>query len=59
MIRFIKTPDRVIVTKEKKDQGGRGLYLCPDPACLREAARKKRVSPLDGDTLMALDLGSF
>ncbi len=59
MIRFIKTPDRVVVPKEKKDQEGRGLYLCPGPGCLREAQRKKRVSPMDRDTLMALDLGLF
>ena len=59
MIRLIKTPARVFVTRKGKDQEGRGLYLCPNPGCLRKAERKKRVSPLDGDIRMALDLGSF
>jgi uncharacterized protein len=43
MIRFTKTPDRMVVLKEKKDQKGRGLYLCPDPNCLKKAERKKGV----------------
>ncbi len=58
MIRFIKTPDRVFVPKERKDQVGRGLYLCPKPDCLRKAERKKRVSCADGAIGMALDSGS-
>ncbi len=58
MIRFIETPDRVFVPNGRKDQGGRGLYLCPNPDCLREAERKKRVSSLDGAMRMVLDLGS-
>lgn len=57
MIRFIKTPDRVVVPEERKDQKGRGSYLCPNPGCLREAERRKRVSPLDGAIRMALNLG--
>ncbi len=57
MIWFIKTPDRVVVQGRKKDQKGKGFYLCPNPGCLREAERKKRVSPLDGVIRMALDLG--
>ena len=47
MIRFTKTPDRAVVLKEKKDQKGRGLYLCPDPNCLKKAERKNGVGFLD------------
>jgi len=47
MIRFTKTPDRMVVLKERKDQKGRGLYLCPDPNCLKKAERKKGIGFLD------------
>ena len=46
MIRLTKTPDRVVVPKERKDQKGRGLYLCPDSSCIRRAERRKGVGPL-------------
>ena len=55
MIRFTKTPDRVFVPKERKDQEGRGLYLCPNSSCLRKAERKKRVGVLHELALTAFD----
>ena len=47
MIRLTKTHDRWVAPQEKKDQQGRGFYLCPDLKCRKKAERKRGIGPLD------------
>jgi hypothetical protein len=45
MIRFtLSTDGRAHVTKGNNGNG-RGFYLCPDPACLAAAKKKRRLDP--------------
>lgn len=40
MVRFVlKKEERPLLPADKKE-GGRGIYLCPDPSCLTMARKK-------------------
>lgn len=39
MIRVVRSPKGTISTDSKGKAPGRGVYLCPDPECLRKAER--------------------
>ena len=43
MVRLIQMSEGVMVLDGKKILPGRGVYLCPDPACLRMARKKGRI----------------
>lgn len=48
MIRFTRIFDGGQMRLIQSRQGGRGIYLCPDPSCLK-AARKKLGLGAPGD----------
>ncbi len=48
MVRLIQMPEGVTVLDGKKILPGRGVYLCPDPACLRMARKKGRMERVVG-----------
>ena len=48
MVRLIQMSEGVMVLDGKKILPGRGVYLCPDPACLRRARRKGRMERVVG-----------
>lgn len=41
LLRIVKTPEGEIVLDATGKKSGRGVYVCPDPECLRKA-RKSR-----------------
>ncbi|MEE1449894.1 MAG: YlxR family protein [Oscillospiraceae bacterium] len=41
LLRIVKTPEGEIVLDATGKRSGRGVYVCPDPECLRKA-RKSR-----------------
>ena len=41
LLRIVKTPEGEIVLDATGKKAGRGVYVCPDPECLRKA-RKSR-----------------
>ncbi len=45
MIRFTQTAGGEALALGGKNQDGRGLYLCPDPSCLKAAKKKRRLEP--------------
>jgi len=45
MIRFTLSADGGTRRTTGKDGNGRGVYLCPDPACLKAAKKKRRLDP--------------
>jgi predicted RNA-binding protein YlxR (DUF448 family) len=48
MVRLIQTSEGGMVLDGKKILPGRGIYLCPDPACLRMARKKGRMERVVG-----------
>jgi predicted RNA-binding protein YlxR (DUF448 family) len=42
MVWFIQSPDGSVSIHEKKNQRGRGFYLCPDGVCFEKAYQRKR-----------------
>jgi predicted RNA-binding protein YlxR (DUF448 family) len=44
LTRLVRTPDAGILIDPTGKRGGRGAYLCDDPACWREAARGDRLN---------------
>ena len=49
MVRLIQMSEGVAVLDGKKILPGRGVYLCPDPACLRMARKKGRIGRVLGE----------
>jgi len=45
MIRFNGTAGGEALSFIGKNQDGRGLYLCPDAACLKAAKKKRLIEP--------------
>lgn len=45
---MIKISEEVAIFDGKKILPGRGVYLCPDPACLRMARKKGRIGHVLG-----------
>ncbi len=43
LLRVVRTPEGDIVIDETGKKPGRGAYLCPNPECLRKAAKAKRL----------------
>lgn len=44
MIRIVRTPEGVIRADSTGKTNGRGAYVCPDPACLEKAFRRKALN---------------
>ena len=42
LIRVVRTPEGEIRVDFTSKQSGRGVYICPDIACLRKAMKAKR-----------------
>lgn len=40
---MVRTPEGQIVLDETGKLNGRGVYLCPDKACLQKARKAKRL----------------
>jgi predicted RNA-binding protein YlxR (DUF448 family) len=55
MIRFKVCPDGLTAS----EQGGRGLYLCPDLACFSKALRRKEFRGLLGGHSAEQGVGYF
>ncbi|MBP5289523.1 MAG: YlxR family protein [Clostridia bacterium] len=43
MVRVVRTPEGVVTVDPTGKTNGRGVYLCPDPACLAKVRKSKRV----------------
>lgn len=43
LVRVVRTPEGQIVLDETGKQNGRGVYLCPQSACLAKAKKMKRL----------------
>ena len=43
LVRVVRTPEGQVVLDATGKVNGRGVYLCPDPACLAKAKKAKRV----------------
>lgn len=41
LVRVVHTPDERFVLDPKGKMAGRGAYVCPDPACLASAVKRK------------------
>lgn len=41
LIRVVRSPEGEISLDERGKKPGRGAYLCPDPACLKKAAKSR------------------
>ncbi len=44
LVRFVASPDGRLVVDHPPKLKGRGAYLCPDPACVRAAAKRNPFS---------------
>ena len=42
LIRVVRTPEGAICMDDKDKLSGRGVYICPNPACLEKARKAKR-----------------
>ena len=61
-MRVVHTPDERFVLDPKGKMAGRGAYVCPDPACLASAVKRKSFDrafrqPLPREAVMALEAG--
>ena len=45
MIRFTRAAGGEALALGRKNQDGRGFYLCPDASCLKAAKKKRRLEP--------------
>jgi uncharacterized protein len=43
LLRVVRTPEGNIEVDPTGKRAGRGAYLCPDPACLHQAVKGKRL----------------
>lgn len=43
LVRVVRTPEGEVVIDPTGKKSGRGAYLCPDAACLRQAMKGKRL----------------
>lgn len=43
LIRIVRTPDGFVSIDDTGRKAGRGAYICPETACLEEAARSRRL----------------
>ena len=43
LVRVVRTPEGAVVVDATGKLNGRGIYLCPDPACLAKAKKAKRI----------------
>lgn len=44
LVRVVRAPDGSVSIDAKGKVSGRGVYICPDPACLRKAVKAGRLS---------------
>lgn len=44
LLRVVRTVEGAIVFDPTGKKSGRGAYLCPDPACLEQALKAKRLA---------------
>ena len=44
LIRVIRTPEGVVRPDSTGRANGRGAYLCPDPACVAKAEKRKALN---------------
>jgi len=56
----VRTPEGEVVLDATGKKSGRGAYICPDQACLREAHKRGRLAKslevaIDDDTWQQLD----
>jgi uncharacterized protein len=43
LIRVVRTPEGSVELDSSGKKSGRGAYLCPDPECLHQAVKGKRL----------------
>lgn len=43
LVRVVRTPEGSVILDQTGKANGRGVYLCPDPACLAKAKKTKRL----------------
>ncbi len=43
LVRIVRSPEGVVSVDQKGKAPGRGMYICPDPECLRKAVRAKAI----------------
>ena len=41
LVRIVRSPEGVVSVDQKGKAPGRGMYICPDPECLKQARRSK------------------
>lgn len=59
MVRIVRTPGGSVEVDPTGKKAGRGAYICPDPGCLEQAVRGKRLEkalsvPVDPSLLETL-----
>lgn len=62
LIRVVRTPEGLIDLDPTGKKSGRGAYVCPDAACLKEAVKGKRLEkalehPISDEVLQRLEQG--
>ncbi len=43
LVRIVRTPEGALEMDPQGKRPGRGVYVCPDPACLEAALRGRRI----------------
>jgi hypothetical protein len=55
MIRFTRAAGGEALALGRKNQDGRGFYLCPDASCLKAAKKKRRLEPFKDNSKMQIE----
>jgi len=48
LIRVTRGAEGLLIVNHRKPDGGRSLYLCPNPKCLKMAEKKNRMGRISG-----------
>jgi hypothetical protein len=48
LLRFVRGAKGNFLHRDRKDDSGRGFYLCPGPQCLKKAQKKNRTEFFEG-----------
>ena len=43
LVRIVRSPEGAVSVDHKGKAPGRGMYICPDPECLKKAVRAKAI----------------
>jgi predicted RNA-binding protein YlxR (DUF448 family) len=62
LVRVVHTPDERFVLDPNGKMAGRGAYVCPDPACVASAVKRKSFDrafrqPVPREAVAALEAG--